>query len=49
MKKDIVYTKKTEIPVLTLKDCHIKNNYIEVSCNILDNGDQFLVISGEVN
>jgi len=48
-KKEIVYTKKTEIPVLTLKQHHIDKNYLDISCCVHDNGDQFLVVSGEVN
>jgi len=47
--KDVIYTKRTEIPVMLTDELQIKNNFLEVSCSIHDNGDQSLVVSGEIN
>ena len=47
--KSIKYTKRTEIPVILTEYNQIKKDFLEVSCSIHDNGDQFLIVSGEVN
>jgi len=47
--KDVVYIKRTEVPIMLTDEVQIKNNFLEVSCSIHDNGDQFLIVSGEIN
>lgn len=46
---EIVYLKKTEIPIFGLAERQAENNYIDIKCSIHDNGDQFLLINMEVN
>ena len=46
---EIVYTKRSEIPIIYLDEMTKRKNFVEINCTIHDNGDQFLTVNGDIN